>query len=67
MVRVKGVFEKYNTTRYQLKTYVSDSDGVSSPNDEILLFWQKDPKPCWPWHGPLPSQGQALWVPSAVR
>ncbi len=35
-----------------MKTCVSYSDGVSPPNDEIHLFRQKDPKPCWPWHGP---------------
>ena len=26
--------------------------GVSAPYDEPLLFRQKWPKPCWPWHGP---------------
>jgi len=37
------------------------------PAAEALLFRQKDPKPCWPWCGPLPPQGQALRVPCAVR
>ena len=37
------------------------------PAAEVLLFRQKDPKPCWPWRGPLPPQGQALRVPCAVR
>lgn len=23
-----------------------------APEDEVLLFQQKDPKPCLPWHGP---------------
>ena len=31
---------------------INDSNGVSSPYDEILWFWPKYPKPCWPWHGP---------------
>ena len=29
------------------------SDGVSPPNDEALLFRQKDPKPFLPGHGPV--------------
>ena len=29
--------------------------GVSTPDDEPLLFRQKWPKPCWPWHGPSGS------------
>jgi len=31
---------------------INDSNGVSSPCDEILWFRPKYPKPCWPWHGP---------------
>ena len=27
-------------------------EGVSAPHDEVLLFWQKDPKPFPPAHGP---------------
>jgi len=26
-----------------------------APADEALLFRQNDPKPCWPWCGPLGS------------
>ena len=41
-------------------------DGVSPSCDEFLLFRQKDPKPCWPWHGlwgalrgsPAPAAGK---------
>ena len=32
--------------------------GVSPPSDEPLLFRQKDPKPCWPWHGRAVPPGQ---------
>ena len=40
------------------------------PTAEVLLFRQKDPKPCWPWHGPsgalrgspTPAAGKLAWL-----
>ena len=37
-----------------------------APADEALLFRQNDPKPCWPWCGPLGSLVCLFFLPRLV-
>ncbi len=51
--KIRGFDESLIYRQEEALRFQGGEDGVSPPYGEVLLFRQKDPKPCWPWHGPL--------------